>query len=150
MSYHLGPVTAEISLAKLIIALLMATFAVGELVPAFSKIAFPKKYLVIGGLLSGFFGGLSGHQGALRSAFMTKLSLTPQRFIGTGSAIGLMVDVARLSVYLWWLFVLDNRQSFTRSEFWLILTGLCAAILGVAVGRALVPKAISSRGVFLS
>lgn len=141
MSYHLGPVSAEISLAKLIIALLMAIFAMGALLPVCNTIAFPKKYLLIGGVLSGFFGGLSGHQGALRSAFMTKLSLTPKSFIGTGSAIGLMVDLARLSIYLGWIFWLGNRFTFTRSEFWLILMGLASALLGVAIGRMLVPKA---------
>ena len=31
-----------------------------------SWLEFDRRYLPLGGLLSGFFGGLSGHQGALR------------------------------------------------------------------------------------
>jgi uncharacterized protein len=154
MSYHMGPVSAEISIAKLIIATMMTAFALGELLPSLSRIIFPKKYLILGGLLSGFFGGLSGHQGALRSAFMTKLSLTPNSFIGTGSAIGLMVDLARLSVYLWWLFAAGTVMSFSNREMLLIVAGLNAALLGVIAGRKLIPEASMSQirylvGIFL-
>lgn len=141
MSYHMGPVTAQISVAKLIIAVLMAIFALFELNPYLQRLTFPKNYLVLGGILSGFFGGLSGHQGALRSAFMTKLSLTPESFIGTSSAIGLIVDCARLSVYAWWLVGFGMQFSFQKSEFALIAVGLIAALIGVFIGRTLVREA---------
>jgi len=52
---------------KLVVAALMIFCAFLELGPAFEKISFDKKYLPVGGALSGFFGGLSGHQGAFRS-----------------------------------------------------------------------------------
>ena len=35
-------------------------------------LALPSRWLALGGVLSGFFGGLSGNQGALRSAFLLK------------------------------------------------------------------------------
>jgi acyl-CoA reductase-like NAD-dependent aldehyde dehydrogenase len=44
----------------------------------------PPGYLPVGGLLSGFFGGLSGHQGALRSVFLLRAGLTKESFIATG------------------------------------------------------------------
>jgi len=47
-------------------------------------------------LFSGFFGGLSGHQGALRSAFLTKTGVSPQAFVGTNAVIGFMVDMVRM------------------------------------------------------
>ncbi len=50
-------------------------------------------------MLSGFFGGLSGHQGALRSAFLLKAGLTKESFIATGVVISLMVDIPRIVMY---------------------------------------------------
>lgn len=46
---------------------------------------FPPHWLPLGGLLSGFFGGLSGNQGALRSAFLLKAGLSKEAFIATGT-----------------------------------------------------------------
>ena len=46
-------------------------------------------FLAAGGLLSGFLGGLSGHQGALRSAFLIKCGLSKEVFIASGVVIAL-------------------------------------------------------------
>jgi uncharacterized membrane protein YfcA len=54
---------------KFIITILLIIFALMELIPYFQNLTFGKEKLLIGGALSGFFGGLSGNQGALRSAF---------------------------------------------------------------------------------
>jgi uncharacterized protein len=50
-------------------------------------------------VLSGFFGGLSGNRGALRSAFLLKLGLKKEVFIGTGVVAAVVVDMAHLLVY---------------------------------------------------
>lgn len=84
---------------KLILAVLIAAFTLFELVPKLSNLEIDKKYLTIGGLISGFFGGLSGHQGALRSAFLARSGLTKEQFVATGTAIASCIDVARISVY---------------------------------------------------
>jgi uncharacterized membrane protein YfcA len=89
----------EITALKLVIAVLIIIFALFDLAPALRRLSVDRKYLPWGGVLSGFFGGLSGHQGALRSAFLLKLGLTSQAFIGTGVTVAVMVDVARLAVY---------------------------------------------------
>jgi len=91
---------AEITPVKLVIGLLMIAFALFELLPRFRSLEFDRKYLPLGGLLSGFFGGLSGHQGALRSAFLAKAGLTTERFVGSNAVIGFLVDLTRISVYL--------------------------------------------------
>jgi len=57
---------------KATIAVLLLFFAIFELLPRFKHFSFDRKYLPLGGILSGFFGGLSGNQGALRSAFLVK------------------------------------------------------------------------------
>jgi len=53
------------------------------------------------GLVSGFFGGVAGNQGGLRSAALTAFDLTPKTFVATATATGLVVDAARTPIYLW-------------------------------------------------
>ncbi len=53
----------------------------------------------MGGALSGFFGGLSGQQGALRAAFLVRSGLDRDAFLGTSVVCAVLVDVARLAVY---------------------------------------------------
>jgi uncharacterized protein len=55
----------------------------------------------IGGLLSGFFAGIFGIRGAVRSVFMAAFDLNKAAFIGTTGAISLLLDSTRLGVYLW-------------------------------------------------
>jgi hypothetical protein len=44
-------------------------------------------------------GGLSGHQGASRSAFLIRLGLPKESFIATGVAISAAIDVSRITAY---------------------------------------------------
>lgn len=84
---------------KITIAILIVAFTLFELLPKSKSWTVDKKYLPLGGLLSGFFGGLSGHQGALRSAFLIRMRLSKESFIATGVAIACLIDVVRISVY---------------------------------------------------
>jgi len=68
---------------------------------------FDRRYLPLGGVLSGFFGGLSGHQGALRSAFLIRCGLSQEAFVATGIVAACLVDLARLAVYARHLASLD-------------------------------------------
>jgi hypothetical protein len=70
-----------------------------ELSSALATLAIPAKYLLLGGRLSGFFGGLSGNQGAFRSAFLIKAGLAKEAFVATGVVSAVIVDTVRLSVY---------------------------------------------------
>jgi hypothetical protein len=56
---------------------------------------------ILGGLLSGFFGGLVGNQGGIRSAALLGVSLPPERFVATATASALLVDAIRLPIYLY-------------------------------------------------
>lgn len=84
---------------KLVIGLLIIAFALIEQSRRFQALALPRRWLPLGGLVSGFFGGLSGHQGALRSLFLIKCGLSPQAFVATGVITAIAVDVSRLLVY---------------------------------------------------
>jgi uncharacterized membrane protein YfcA len=138
-SYHLGGKMHEIALVALVIGVLIIAFAFLDLVPRFEKLAFDRKYLPIGGVLSGFFGGLSGIQGALRSAFLIKAGLEKEAFIGTSTLSAVIVDVARLLVY---------GRSFYTTSFakiapgmgGLILAATLAAFLGAFIGSRVMKK----------
>ncbi len=92
-------VLAESGRAKPAIGGLLIVFVALESWPRFSKLELAPRWQPLGGLLSGFFGGLSGNQGALRTAFLAKAGLSKEAFIATGVAIACLVDVSRLAVY---------------------------------------------------
>lgn len=98
-SYHMLGHEFSVLPLKLAIGSLLIIFAVLELTQSFDNLGFERKYLPLGGLLSGFFGGLSGHQGALRSAFLIKSGLSKEAFLGSGVVIACLVDFGRLAVY---------------------------------------------------
>jgi hypothetical protein len=98
-AYALLGKSFEVTPVKVVIAMLLAVFSVVELIPALARVSFGKKYLLIGGALSGFFGGLSGNQGALRSPFLLKAGLSRDGYIATGVVIACLVDFTRLGVY---------------------------------------------------
>ncbi|MES2515665.1 MAG: sulfite exporter TauE/SafE family protein [Bacteroidota bacterium] len=120
---------------KLLIALLMFVFALFEFVPKFKNMQIDKKYLPIGGLLSGFFGGLSGNQGALRTVFLIKTNLSKEAFIATGVVLACMIDISRLSVYADKIIV--NQASL---DITLILVATLSAFLGAFIGNKLIKK----------
>jgi len=85
--------------AGLIIGLLMILFAVLELLSWFQKLEAPSRLMPLGGLITGFFGGLTGQQGALRSIFLLRSGLSAPQFIATGAMIAILVDLSRLATY---------------------------------------------------
>ncbi len=52
------------------------------------------------GIASGLFGGLVGNQGGIRSAALLNFGLSKEAFVATATAVALMVDAARVPVYL--------------------------------------------------
>lgn len=85
--------------AGLAIGLLMIVFAVLELQHWFRELRAPLRLMPVGGLVTGFFGGLTGQQGALRSVFLLRTGMSAERFIATGAMIAILVDLARLGTY---------------------------------------------------
>lgn len=125
----------EISLIKLIIACLLIFFALMEVHPKVREVQFDKNKLALGGMLSGFFGGLSGHQGALRSAFLIRAGLSKEAFIATGVVIACLIDVSRLFVY----FAHFKQQDFSENFLLLSVTTL-AALAGALIGNKYLKK----------
>jgi uncharacterized membrane protein YfcA len=118
-----------------VIGLLLLIFAIVEILPAHAKKKLNEWTLVLGGLLSGFFGGLSGHQGALRSAFLIRMGLTKEEFVATGIIISLFVDISRLGTY-WTNLPLTEISDNVA----ILLTAILAAFTGAVFGRRLLHK----------
>lgn len=117
------------------IAILMIGFALFDIIPNFRKITISKKALPIGGILSGFFGGLSGHQGALRSTFLVKAEMPKEVYIATGIIIALMVDISRLFIYGF------GRISIGVQDNWeLLVVAIIAAFTGAVIGKYYLKK----------
>ena len=133
--YTIGSKQFVITPIKLIISILLIAFAIIELLPFLKKLNFQKKHLPIGGILSGFFGGLSGHQGALRSAFLINAGLTKEVFIGTAVVISVFVDFTRLSIY-----ATRFLNSGLSENITLILCATISAIIGAYYGNRLLKK----------
>ncbi len=125
----------EVYPVKFIISILLIIFASMDLIPYFSKLQFSKDKLPIGGALSGFFGGLSGNQGALRSAFLIKAGLSKEAFIGTAVVVSTFVDFTRLSIY---------ATRFTKTglidNLTLVICATLAGIAGAYLGNKLLKK----------
>lgn len=135
LTYFLFGYVVEITPVKLIVGLLLLFFACAELLPWFHKISFPKQYLPLGGLMSGYFGGLAGMQGALRSAFLVKAGLTKEAFVATGAAVAFLIDVSRLTVYS--RLILKHHGEF---DYVLLTAVVICAFLGATVGNRYLPK----------
>lgn len=127
--------TIQVEPASFAIGLLLLFFSLVELVPAFSEFSFPKRYLTIGGFFTGFFGGLSGIQGALRSAFLVNSGLTKEGFIATGAVIATMIDVSRLGVYL--PNILAQRDHL---DYGLVGAAVLSAFAGAYLGNKYLKK----------
>ena len=129
----------RIEALPLMIGILIVTFAVLELVPAFARIGVSRGFLPLGGVLSGFFGGLSGNQGAFRAAFLIKAGLSKEAFVATGVVAAVIVDVIRLGVYG----VSNVTHGFANLESgsWaIVLVATGCAFLGAFLGARLLKK----------
>jgi uncharacterized protein len=134
-TYYIGEKKMEVYPVKFIISILLILFVLIDLIPYFKNLEFGKGKLPIGGALSGFFGGVSGVQGALRSAFLVKAGLSKEAFVATTVVIACFVDFTRLSIY---------ATRFTKSglhENWmLIIFATLSAIAGAYIGNLLLKK----------
>ena len=132
--YTLGNQTYAIKLINSIFGLVLIGFALIELIPKWS-IVFAKQSLWLGGGISGFFGGLSGHQGALRTAFLIRYELSKEAFIASGIVIALIIDLVRIPVYF------TNFELGTLQSQWLpIVITIGSAILGAVLGKFFLKK----------
>jgi uncharacterized membrane protein YfcA len=124
--------------AGLAIGLLMIVLAALELQRWFQTLAAPARLLPVGGLVTGFLGGLTGQQGAFRSIFLLRTVLSPERFIATGVMIAVLVDVSRLATYA--ASFRTEGLALAGREGLLVLAGTLSAFAGAWAGARYIDK----------
>jgi uncharacterized membrane protein YfcA len=71
-----------------------------ELTGFMNNVRLGRRAAWIAGAVSGVFGGLVGNQGGIRSAALLAFESEKEAFVATATAVGLIVDAARMPVYL--------------------------------------------------
>lgn len=115
----------------------MILFAALEMQSRFQQLQAPPRLMPLGGVLTGFFGGLTGQQGAFRTMFLLKSGLEPARFIATGVLIAIIVDISRLPTYV----ASYSGSVFGQRELALIGTGTLCAFAGAFLGTRYLTRA---------
>lgn len=133
VKYQLFGKEWSIMAMNFVFGIILSGFALIELIPSWS-LTISKQSLWVGGFISGFFGGLSGHQGALRTAFLIKYKLEKNIFIATGIVVALIVDIVRSSVYF------SDLDKSMDIDWKLVLISLTAALIGAITGRYFLQK----------
>lgn len=143
--WSLGSRIMDVQVIEFVLGLLILGFALFELAPRLQRIRAPESWLPFGGALSGFFGGLSGHQGALRAMFLTPLGLSTAEFAATQAVIAVFVDIVRIAVYGWSLGWLGGAVMRASVPWTPIGVAVLAAFAGALLGRRLLPKVTLDR-----
>lgn len=133
--YEFSGVHAEIGPLKMLVATLMMVFVFLEAMPAVKRWAFPEQWMPLGGIVSGFFGGLTGNQGALRSAFLIRAGMSKESFVATSAMIALLIDATRLGNYSQGVFSRYSNDLSTP-----VLFALSGALIGTLIGNRLLAK----------
>lgn len=88
----------------------------------------------VAGAVSGFLGGLVGNQGGIRSAAMLGFDVPRHAFVATATAVGLIVDCARIPVYL-------ATQWDDIVNLWPVLSAATVgALLGTMMGARILKR----------
>ncbi len=103
---------------------------------AVDKFQVPKNWItgMVGGLLSGFFAGVFGIRGAVRSVFLAAFDLRKATFIGTTGAISLLLDSTRLVTYV------SRGIRVDQILLWALFIFIPTSFLGAYVGQSVVHK----------
>lgn len=94
--YSVGFYTTPI---RFVIACSMLVFSILELLKPKRHVAEKPIVFMSSGALSGFFGGLTGHQGVLRSMFTSKQFNTIYSLVAFNGLVSLCIDATRLLNY---------------------------------------------------
>ena len=121
------PLLLVVGIALIILPILSVT-------ERWTNIRLPDSEDRIGGFGSGFFGGLTGHQGALRAMFLQKRLPDKVAYAATASILALAVDLTRIPIYIMF------EGSAILDEYILIPCLVISAILGVNLGKRWLTK----------
>lgn len=114
----------------IIFGLLLVFAGLGSLTGFAQRMRFSgRRSALVGGALSGLLGGLVGNQGGIRAAALLGFDVSRQAFIATATAVALIVDGARIPVYL-------VTQGADLAPQWPLITVLAiGAVVGTLLGE---------------
>ena len=117
------------SALAVIFGLLLVFAGVGSLTGFAQRMRFSgRRPALVGGALSGLLGGLVGNQGGIRAAALLGFDVEREAFVATATAVALIVDGARIPVYL-------ATQGTSLAPHWPLIALLAVgAVVGTLLG----------------
>jgi uncharacterized protein len=88
----------------------------------------------VAGFVSGMLGGMVGNQGGIRSAAMLGFKVQRHAFLATATAVGLIVDGARMPIYL----ATEGRSMLAHWPA--LIVASAGGVIGTLYGNSLVAK----------
>jgi uncharacterized membrane protein YfcA len=122
-------IVVQSSALAIIFGLLLVFAGIGSLTGFAQRMRFSgRRAALVGGALSGLLGGLVGNQGGIRAAALLGFDVEREAFVATATAVALIVDGARIPVYL-------ATQGPDLAPHWpLIATLAVGAVVGTLLG----------------
>ena len=118
----------------IIFGLLLLFTAFAELTGWMRRVRWGRSFGWIAGALSGFLGGLVGNQGSIRTAGLLAYDISPSAFVATATTVALIVDAARMPVYM-----VSQGKDVVR--LWPTLAiATIFVVLGTAIGIRILPQ----------
>ena len=142
-TYPLFGVTKSVTAVKVVVGVTIAALALCGLRRGAEASGMGAIGVSAGALASGFFGGLSGNQGAIRSTVLIRAGLTPLGFAATGALAAIAIDLTRLVVYGTAGSISNILADDAIREA--IGAATVGAIVGALVGRQLLATMSSAR-----
>ena len=122
------------NLLQIIFALMLVVAGVLGVLQVSERLRFGKTSAAVIGLASGFFGGLVGEQGGIRSVALLNFDIEKEAFMATATATALIVDAVRMPVYF-------LTQSNQVAEFLIIIIlSSVAVIAGTLLGNVILKR----------
>jgi len=117
------------SALAVIFGLLLVFAGIGSLTGFAQRMRFSgRRSALVGGALSGLLGGLVGNQGGIRAAALLGFDVQREAFVATATAVALIVDGARIPIYL------ATQGAAIALQWQLILLLAIGAVAGTLIG----------------
>lgn len=134
-SYEIFGIHCHVAVYKFCVGVILLGLTLFELRALKVKSTPKGEYLVVGGALSGFVGGFTGSQGAIRSYFLRQANLAPIRYAATGTVISLMIDLTRIPTYF-----SEIALSKAQLDYTVLVIATVSAIAGAILGKFYIKK----------
>lgn len=133
-SYTFNGQIHEVYIYEFLVALLVLFILAVEWIPS-RYFSFSEKWLIPGGFITGFCGGFTGMQGAIRSSFLVQLNRNAAQYVATSTAISMLIDTVRIVMY-----AVGGVFVYAMGNEYLALAGIGGALIGVMAGKQLLKK----------